>query len=77
MEKVFLKELNMPTRREVLIFLKRLWKQEQTPCPFCGRELVLLHKKAKKCTSDWQCRACDKVFRTLELLDELNQQMPD
>ena len=77
MDRVFLKELNLTTRREVLLFLKRLWKQEPTPCPFCGRELELLHKKAKKSTSDWQCRDCDKVFKTLYLLDELNQQMPD
>ena len=77
MERVFLKELKMDSRKEVLLFLKRLWKQEKTNCPFCGNELELLHKKAKKSTCDWQCRCCDKVFKTICLLDELNEQMPD
>ena len=77
MERVLLKELDMTSRKEVLTFLKRLWRQEKTPCPFCGAELELLHQKAKKSTSDWQCRSCDRTFKTLYLLDELNRQMPD
>lgn len=77
MDRVMLKELNMNTRREVLVFLKKLWNEEKTECPFCGSELEMLHKKAKKNNCDWQCRKCDKTFKTLYLLDELNEQMPD
>ena len=77
MERVLLKELNMNSRNEVLVFLKKLWRQDGASCPMCGSELEMLHKKAKKSDCDWQCRSCDKVFRTLYLLDELNEQMPD
>lgn len=77
MDRVLLKELNMTTRDEVLRFLKRLWSCEPTACPICGRELKLLHKKAKKSSCDWQCRACGRIYKTLSLLDELNEQMPD
>ena len=74
MEKVKLKELKMNSRDEVLKFLKRLWNEEQTDCPICGNTLELLHKGAKKNNCDWQCRVCDKTYKTLYLLDELNEQ---
>ena len=77
MERVLLEELNMPARKEVLTFLKKLWNQEKTNCPICGSELELLHKKAKKSDCDWQCKKCGKVYKTMHLLDELNNQMPD
>ena len=77
MENVHLIDLKMSTRTEALAFLKKLWRQEKTPCPICGGELELLHKKAKKSTSDWLCRGCGRVYRTIRLLDELNEQMPD
>ena len=77
MEKITLKELNMNTRKEVLIFLKRLWNEESTACPVCGSELELLHKKAKKSDCDWQCKNCNKIYKTIHLLDELNRQMPN
>ena len=66
----------MNSRDEALRFLKKLWSSEETACPICGEELELLHKKAKKNNCDWQCRSCEKVFKTLYLLDELNEQMP-
>ncbi len=77
MERVRLAELKMNSRSEVLRFLKRLWSEEKCPCPLCGNELEPLHKGAKKDNCDWQCRACDKTFKTIHLLDELNEQMPD
>lgn len=77
MERVLLKELKMESRDEVLRFLKKLWNSEKTNCPMCGNELELLHKKAKKSDCNWQCRHCDKIFRTIYLLDELNEQMPN
>ena len=77
MERVLLEELNMSARKEVLTFLKKLWNQEKTNCPICGSELELLHKKAKKSNCDWQCKKCGKVYKTMHLLDELNNQMPD
>ena len=72
MDRVRLKDLNMASRNEVLRFLKRLWNEEQTECPICGNRLELLHKGARKNNCDWQCRHCDKTFKTLYLLDELN-----
>ena len=76
MEKMTLNELKMNSRSEALAFLKKLWNGESAPCPVCGNALELLHKKAKKSDCDWQCKTCDKVFRTLDLLDELNEKMP-
>ena len=77
MERVLLEELNMYNRKEVLIFLKKIWNQEKTSCPICGSELELLHKKAKKNNCDWQCKICNKIYKTIHLLDELNEQMPN
>ena len=74
MEKITLNELNIDSRSEVLIFLKKLWRGESAPCPICRNELELLHKKTKKSDCDWQCRQCGKVIRTLDLLNELNEQ---
>ena len=76
MERAALSELGFHTRDEALVFLKRLWRGQAVPCPLCGSELELLHKKAKKSDCDWQCRRCGKVFRTIALLDELNGQLP-
>ena len=77
MERVKLKELKMSSRDEVLKFLKKLWNEEETICPICGNELELLHKKAKKSDCYWQCKRCNKTFKTIILLDELNEQMPN
>lgn len=77
MERVLLSELKMATRKELVVFLKKLWNHEDTSCPICGGRLELLHKKAKKSVCDWQCKRCDKVYKTIYLLDELNEQMPD
>ena len=74
MDRVTLNELKMGSRQEVLRFLKSLWNQEKTNCPMCGNELELLHKKAKKSNCDWQCKVCNKTFKTIHLLDELNEQ---
>lgn len=75
MEQIKLKELKFSNRNEALIFLKRLWNGEKTTCPICGNELELLHKKAKKSNCDWQCKACGKTYKTMHLLDDLNEQM--
>ena len=77
MERVLLNDLNMNSRAEVLAFLKKLWQEEKTNCPMCGEELELLHKKAKKSDCEWQCRHCEKVFKTMYLLDELNEKLPN
>lgn len=76
MEQVKLKELNMNSRSEAIAFLKRLWNCEKTNCPICGNELEILHKKAKKSDCDWQCKNCDKTYKTINLLYEINEQMP-
>lgn len=76
MEKLTLHELDMRSRNEVLAFLKKLWNGESAPCPICGNALEILHKKAKKSDCDWQCRQCGKIIRTLDILDELNKELP-
>lgn len=75
MERILLKELKMNSRKEVLIFLKKLWNEKKVNCPICNSELELLHKKAKKDNCDWQCKNCNKIYKTMYLLDELNKQM--
>ncbi|MBP5308397.1 MAG: hypothetical protein J6Z34_04600 [Clostridia bacterium] len=77
MERVTLKELGFKTRNESLAFIKKLWRQEKAECPICGSELKPLHKKAKKNDCDWQCRNCNKTYKTIHLLDEINEQMPN
>ena len=72
MERAMLKDLKMESRDEVIHFLKNLWNSKKTDCPICGNELELLHKKAKKSHCDWQCRRCNKIFKTIYLLDERN-----
>ena len=76
MKRALLKDLGFQPRAEALIFLKRLWREEKTACPVCGSELEPLHKKAKKSNCDWQCGNCGRVYRTIHLLDEINEQMP-
>lgn len=54
--------------------MKRLWREEPTDCPVCGKaRLEFLHKKAKKSNNDWKCPACGEIFRTINMLYE----MPD
>ena len=77
MNRVLLKELGVSKRNEAISFLKKLWNQEFVECPICGSKLELLHKKAKKSDCDWQCKNCDKAFKTIHLLDEINEQMPN
>ncbi len=77
MERAYLSELGFASRNEALGFLKKLWRREKTACPICGNELEMLHGKAKKSDCDWQCRSCDKAFRTINLLDEINERMPE
>lgn len=77
MERVMLADLPYTERGAALAFLKRLWREEGADCPFCGAPLELLHQKTKKNNCDWQCRPCGKVYRTISLFDELNQQIPN
>ena len=77
MDRASLKELHFNSRKEALAFLKKMWNNEKPDCPICGKKLELLHKKAKKSECDWQCKSCEKTYKTMYLLDELNEQMPD
>ncbi len=76
MERAKLRELGFKTRDEAVSFLKRLWNNDKVNCPICGNELELLHKKAKKSDCDWQCKNCNKTYKTIHLLDEINDEMP-
>ena len=77
MKRAMLKELGFSTRNEAILFLRKLWNQENVDCPICGSKLELLHKKSKMSDCDWQCKNCDKAFKTIQLLNEINEQMPD
>lgn len=77
MERAMLEELGFKTGNEARAFLKKLWQQKKTECPICGSDLELLHKKAKKSDCDWQCKKCNKTYKTIHLLDEINKKMPD
>ncbi len=75
MERAKLSELEFSNRDEAIGFLKRLWNSDETACPICGTILIPLHKKAKKDSSDWQCKNCDKTYKAMYLLNEINEQM--
>lgn len=52
--------------------LKRLWQGEEVVCPRCGEAiLVHLHKKAKKSDCDFKCPRCGEIYRTINMLKEL------
>lgn len=60
------------TRDEEVAFLKRLWLEQPTACPKCGRtQLEHLHKKAKKSNCEWKCPECGEIFRTIGMLKDL------
>lgn len=60
------------TRKREVAFLKSLWREEPPDCPKCGgTRLVILHKKAKKCSCDWKCPACGEIYRTIQMLKAL------
>lgn len=73
MEKEILSELNMTDRDEVVSFLKSLWSEKPQPCPRCGGKLDFMHKKAKKSNCDWKCIQCGKVYKTIHILNDLNE----
>lgn len=73
MEQEVLKELGMADRAEALAFLKRLWNEQSAACPQCGETLEHMHKKAKKSACDWKCPKCDAIYRTIRILDRLNE----
>ena len=73
MEKDVLNELGISDRNEAVTFLKRLWSEQPTPCPKCGNTLEFMHKKAKKSNCDWKCAECGTVYKTIDILDRLNE----
>lgn len=73
MEKAVLLELGMSDRDEVVTFLKRLWTEQPTSCPKCGSTLAFMHKKAKKSNCDWKCPNCGMVYKTIDILNRLNE----
>lgn len=77
MERAKLKDLGFKTRNEALTFLKKLWLHGKAECPICGNDLELLHKKAKKSDCNWQCRNCNKTYKVIHLLDEINEKLPN
>ena len=77
MDRVTLKELKFDDRNEAISFLKKLWGEKQTECPVCGNLLEMLHRKAKKSNCDWQCKQCNKTYKIIHLLNEVNEILPD
>lgn len=74
MECEVLRALNMKDRTEVITFLKRLWNEQHTACLKCGAILIFMHKKAKKSNCDWKCPNCNTVYKTIHILNSLNEQ---
>lgn len=64
----------MESRDEALGFLKSLWLEKPQPCPLCGGELDMLHKKAKKSNCGWICIACGKRYDTIRILNQVNHE---
>ncbi len=60
------------SRKEEVILLKRLWREEEVTCPKCGLGILEhLHKKAKKSNCDWKCPSCGEIYRTINMLKDL------
>lgn len=72
MEKDIIKKLGMESREEVVQFLKKLWTGQEASCSKCGTTLDYLHKKAKKSECDWKCPQCGEIYRTIDILNKLN-----
>lgn len=57
------------------VFLKRLWNNEKVLCPSCNKEVLIpLHKKRYRKNgdnTDWICLSCNKIFRTIDILNNL------
>ena len=37
----------------------------------------MVMKKAKKDNCDWQCKMCNKTYKTIHLLDEINERLSE
>lgn len=60
------------SRKNEVKFLKRLWNSQPTICPKCNQNyLEHLHKKAKKSDCDWKCPGCGEIYRTINMLKNL------
>ena len=52
-------------------FLKRLWIGEKEMCHKCNKEyLIPLHKKRKD-NDDFQCPNCNKIYRTINIFNNI------
>lgn len=52
--------------------LKKLWRGEKVVCPKRRKDtLTYLHKKAKKSDCDWKCPSCGEIYRTINMLKQL------
>ena len=73
LENDVLRALQMRERAEAVRFLKQLWSETPTPCPKCGAMLTHLHPKAKKSNCDWKCPKCGSIYKTIRILDALQE----
>ncbi len=73
MEEEVLRQFHMASREQALVFLKSLWDEDPLPCPLCGGALVFLHKKAKKSNCDCNCLGCGYTYKTMDILNRLNE----
>ncbi len=73
MEQDVLRQFHMASREEALVFLKSLWNENPMPCALCGGRLDFLHKKAKKSNCDWKCLECGYIYKTMDILNALNE----
>lgn len=68
-----LEELNFKNRDDAVKFLKSLWDEAPQDCPICGGKLDYMHKKYKKSNCDWRCIGCGKIYKTISILDKINE----
>ena len=38
---------------------------------------TILIRLQEKIICDWQCKSCNKIYKTIYLLDEINEKMSD
>lgn len=71
--KNIIEKLNMNSRDEVIIFLKKLLCEQKVLCPICQKEeLDYFHKKAKKSSTEYKCNNCKNVYKVVDILQKLD-----
>lgn len=74
-ERKGVKRMYTESRKTEIAFLKKLWRGEKVDCPKCGEAVLThLHRKTKKSDCDWKCPSCGEVYRTINMLKQLQKE---